>query len=116
MTTIYGIPNCSTVKKARQWLADQAIDATFHDFKKQGVPGPALAEWVQKAGLDTVLNRKGTTWRGLSDSDKAQADTPQGALALLSANPSLIKRPVLEHNGQLLIGFDESRYREVFDR
>jgi Spx/MgsR family transcriptional regulator len=114
MTTVYGIPNCATVKKARQWLSDHNIDHTFHDFKKQGVSETRLQNWVDEAGLDRVLNRRGTTWRKLDDAQRSQAETAHGAIALMSRNPSLIKRPVIEHAQTLLVGFDETRYQEVF--
>lgn len=113
-TTLYGIPNCSTVKKARQWLADSAVSYTFHDFKKQGVGAEQLSAWIAAQGLAKVLNRQGTTWRGLSDADKARAETEHGAIELLIEKPSMIKRPVLEHAGKITLGFDDATYAEVF--
>jgi Spx/MgsR family transcriptional regulator len=114
MTTVYGILNCATVKKARQWLAAHHIDHIFHDFKKQGVSESLLQRWVDEAGLDRVLNRRGTTWRKLDEVQRSQAETTQGAISLMSRNPSLIKRPVIEHAQTLLVGFDEAHYQEVF--
>jgi Spx/MgsR family transcriptional regulator len=114
MTTLYGIPNCSTVKKARQWLADTAVNFDFHDFKKQGVSAEQLSGWIAAAGLDKVLNRQGTTWRALSDAEKARAESEHGAIELLMEKPSMIKRPVLEHGGKVYLGFNEATYAEVF--
>lgn len=114
MTTLYGIPNCNTVKKARVWLADRAVDYAFHDFKKQGVSAEQLAGWAAEVGIDKLLNRQGTTWRALSDADKTRAETLQGALALLLEKPSMIKRPVLERGGKVMLGFNEAAYAEAF--
>ena len=109
MIHVYGIPNCDTVKKARQWLDAQGLDYTFHDYKKEGADPEKLAVWIDAEGVDTVLNRRGTTWRKLSDDQKADLDAAK-AVALLQANPSMIKRPVVEHLGGLLVGFSESEW------
>ena len=109
MIHVYGIPNCDTVKKARQWLDAQGLDYTFHDYKKEGADPEKLAVWIDAEGVDTVLNRRGTTWRKLSDAQKADLDAAK-AVALLQANPSMIKRPVVEHLGGLLVGFSESEW------
>lgn len=101
----YGIPNCDSVKKARKWLEAQGIDYAFNDFKKSGPSVSAVSGWIADKGVDVVLNRRGTTFRKLSDSEKALADDAVGAVALLVANPSMIKRPVVEHDGGLLVGF-----------
>lgn len=113
MTKIYGIPNCDTVKKARRWLEENHVDVEFHDFKKQGTDAAQLRRWGDAVGLDRLLNRQGTTWRKLSDEDKARADNADGAIALLQANASLIKRPVLEHGDTVLVGFDAARYAQL---
>ncbi|RVQ66970.1 ArsC family reductase [Croceicoccus ponticola] len=105
--TLYGIPNCDTVKKARQWLDAHGIDHAFHDYKKQGVPEAALRKWVADKGWEVLLNRRGTTFRRLDDADKADIDADK-AIALMLAHPSTIKRPVVEHDGGLLVGFDEA--------
>lgn len=106
MTThLYGIPNCDTVKKARMWLDAQGQAYTFHDYKKEGADPKRIAGWIAAAGLDLVVNRKGTTFRALSDEDKTKAADAAAAPALLSANPSVIKRPIVEHAGGLLVGF-----------
>jgi arsenate reductase (glutaredoxin) len=101
---IYGIPNCDTVKKARAWLTAAGRDHEFHDYKKAGVPADALARWVARWGWETVLNRAGTTFKALPDAEKAGLDADR-AIALMQANPSMIKRPILEADGVALIGF-----------
>jgi arsenate reductase (glutaredoxin) len=102
---LYGIPNCDTVKKARLWLDAQGKAYTFHDFKKEGADPERIASWIAAAGLDVVVNRKGTTYRALSDADKALAASADTAPAVLAANPSVIKRPIVEHPGGVLVGF-----------
>ena len=102
---LYGIPNCDTVKKARLWLDAAGKAYTFHDYKKEGTDPDRIAGWIAAAGLDVVVNRKGTTFRALSDADKARAADAATAPALLAANPSVIKRPIAEHDGGLLVGF-----------
>ena len=106
---LYGIPNCDTVKKARKWLDANGHDYTFHDYKKEGAGRAKLAGWIEVAGVDVVLNRRGTTFRKLSEEDKAGIDADK-AVRLLEANPSMIKRPVVEHAGGLLIGFKEAEW------
>ena len=118
MITIYGIPNCDTVKKARAWLTAQGLSHTFHDFKKQGVPADRLPVWVNTVGFDKLINRQGTTWRKLDDTAQASAATSQGAQALMLTNPSLIKRPVVEWQsmgavGLVTVGFDSPRWAEI---
>ena len=105
MIHLYGIPNCDTVKKARTWLDAAGREYAFHDYKKEGADPERIAGWIAAAGLDLVVNRKGTTFRALSDDDKALAADPATAPALLAANPSVIKRPIVEHAGGLLVGF-----------
>jgi arsenate reductase (glutaredoxin) len=102
--TFYGIPNCDTVKKARVWLDGRGITYAFHDYKKQGADAARIAEWVEQAGWEKVLNRAGTTFKKLADVDKAGLDAAK-AITLMAANPSSIKRPVVEHSGGLLVGF-----------
>ncbi len=105
MIHLYGIPNCDTVKKSRVWLDQQGKAYTFHDYKKEGADPDRIAGWIAAAGLDVVVNRKGTTFRALSDADKARAADAGQAPALLAANPSVIKRPIAEHPGGILVGF-----------
>ena len=102
--TLYGIPNCDTVKKARDWLSARRIDYAFHDYKKAGANPAKLAAWAGAAGWEKVLNRAGTTFRKLPEADKLGLDAAK-AVALMAANPSCIKRPVLEHPGGVLVGF-----------
>ncbi len=114
--TIYGIPNCNTMKKARAWLAEHGIDATFHDYKKEGIDKTRIEHWCKEAGWETVLNRAGTTFRKLSDGDKQGLDQKK-AIALMLDQPSLIKRPVLDIGGKtLLIGFKPESYAAAFAR
>jgi Spx/MgsR family transcriptional regulator len=102
--TLYGIPNCDTVKKARVWLEARGIAYQFHDYKKAGADPAQVARWVDQAGLDRVLNRAGTTFRKLPEVDRADIDAAR-AVALMVAQPSLIKRPIVEYDGGLLVGF-----------
>ncbi len=104
----YGIPNCDTVKKARKWLEGQGLDYTFHDYKKEGADVVKVERWIGAEGIDTILNRRGTTWRKLPDEDKARAEDAARAAQLLVEHPSMIKRPVVEHEGGLLVGFKEA--------
>jgi arsenate reductase (glutaredoxin) len=96
MITLFGIPNCDTVKKARAWLTAQGIDYQFHDFKKQGVPVERLDAWIAAVGWEKLLNRQGTTWRRLEEATQATAVDAESAAKLLILNPSLIKRPVVQ--------------------
>ncbi|TWO73256.1 arsenate reductase [Caenimonas sedimenti] len=105
--TLYGIPNCDTVKKARTWLAAQGVDYTFHDFKKQGVPPDHLDRWAASPEGRKLLNRQGTTWRKLDAAVQEGAADAAGARALMLAQPSVIKRPVVEWGpGFVTVGFD----------
>ncbi len=92
--TVYGIPNCDTIKKARTWLADHGVDYAFHDYKTAGIDRGRLEKWSKKVGWETLLNRAGTTFRKLTDADKQGLDEKK-AIALMLAQPSLIKRPVV---------------------
>lgn len=108
---LYGIPNCDTVKKARAWLADHGVDHHFHDFKKQGVPLPQLDQWLQSAGWERLVNRKGTAWRKLDESVRAGVTDAASARAVLLAQPSVIKRPVVEWAGKATtVGFDPAAW------
>ena len=113
MLTLYGIPNCDTVKKARTWLGDHGVAYTFHDYKKAGADEPSLRRWTSALGWETVLNRGGTTFRALPDADKADLDQDK-AIALMLAQPSMIKRPVLDVGGTLLVGFKPAEYAARF--
>jgi arsenate reductase (glutaredoxin) len=107
--SLYGIKNCDTMKKARTWLDDNGLAYDFHDYKVEGADPARLARWIESAGWETVLNRAGTTFRKLPDEAKAGLDAAKAA-ALMLAQPSMIKRPVLEYPGGLLIGFAPERY------
>lgn len=110
--TIYGIKNCDTMKKARAWLDKHGVDYNFHDYKTEGVDKERLARWSKVAGWETLLNRAGTTFRKLPDADKTSL-TEKKAMALMLAQPSMIKRPVLEIGGKLLVGFKPDIYAAV---
>lgn len=110
---MYGIPNCDTIKKARKWLEDQGVSYDFHDYKKAGVEEAALRGWVDELGWEVLLNRAGTTFRKLSDADKQDIDAAK-AVALMVANPSMIKRPVLDMGDRRIVGFKPEIYRELF--
>jgi Spx/MgsR family transcriptional regulator len=107
---LYGIPNCDTVKKARLWLYAKGKAYTFHDYKKEGADPERVAGWIAAAGLDLVVNRKGTTFRALSEEDKAKATDSHTAVALLVQQPSIIKRPIVEHPHGVLVGFKEEEW------
>jgi arsenate reductase len=109
-TTIYGIKNCDTMKKARAWLDKHGVDYAFHDYKSAGIERVKLEGWAKKAGWETLLNRAGTTFKKLPDKDK-DGVTEKKAIALMLAQPSMIKRPVLEMpGGKLLVGFKPKEY------
>ena len=111
MIDVYGIANCDRVKKARSWLTDQGLAYAFHDFKKLGVPADRLPAWAGAVGWDRLINRQGSTWRKL---DAASQATPQGAQKLALANPSLIKRPVVQWpHGEVTVGFDIAQWTEL---
>jgi arsenate reductase (glutaredoxin) len=112
MIKLYGIHNCDTIKKARRWLEANGVEYEFHDYKKAGVPSDRLKQWVNKAGWETLLNRRGTTWRKLDEAIRGNIDEAS-AISVMLAHPSSIKRPVLESGKLLLIGFDESEYRKL---
>ncbi len=113
MITLYGIPNCDTVKKARTWLDGRGVAYGFHDYKKAGADAAKLAAWCDNAGWETVLNRAGTTFKKLPDADKTDLNQTK-AIALMLAQPSMIKRPVVEHPGGLLVGFKPEIFEKAF--
>jgi arsenate reductase (glutaredoxin) len=106
MTTLYGIPNCDTVKKARAWLTEHGVAYDFHDFKKQGVPATELDAWLKAVGWETLVNRKGTTWRKLDEATRTAVVGPASAKALMLAQASVIKRPVVQWADGVTVGFD----------
>jgi arsenate reductase len=107
--TLYGIANCDTVRKARGWLDGKGLSYRFHDYKKAGVDEDRLRRWVQAEGWERILNRKGPTFRKLDDALKADLDGER-AIALMAEHTSAIKRPIVEHGGGLLVGFDEQAW------
>jgi arsenate reductase len=115
-TTLYGIPNCDTVKRARTWLLEHGVDVAFHDFKKAGLSRELAAGWLAQADWETLVNRKGTTWRKLTDERRAQVVDKDSALALMLENPSVVKRPVLDHDGTVSVGFSDEQYSQLFKK
>ena len=115
MPTIYGIKNCDTMKKAFAWLDEHDLRYDFHDYKTAGIDLDRLKSWSKQVGWETLLNTRGTTWRKLSPTQQANLDENK-ALRLMSENPSLIKRPVLENGKALLVGFVPERYTDAFKK
>lgn len=114
--TLYGIPNCGTVARARAWLEERGVAYRFHDFRRDGTDTALLAGWLEQTELQRLLNRRGTTWRRLSEAEQRGADDPQSALSLLAAHPSLIKRPVITDGSRVLaIGFEAQTYAHLFE-
>lgn len=112
MIKLYGISNCETVKKARAWLDAKHVRYEFVDFKKAPPSVAQVKQWIDVLGVDSVVNRRGTTWRKLDPAMQARAETKAGAVAVLVEHPSAIKRPVIEAGKDLLIGFDAETYAE----
>jgi arsenate reductase len=110
---LYGIRNCDTVKKARAWLDGHGVAYDFHDYKIAGIDEARLRAWIRRLGWEALLNRSGTTFRKLSEGEK-QGLHEDKAVGLMLAQPSMIRRPVVETNGDLLVGFDPERYRKAF--
>lgn len=110
--TIYGIKNCDTMKKAMKWLDTAGVEYHFHDYRKEGVPGERLRHWCDQLGWETVINRRGTTWRKLDQSLRDTMDT-EGAIEQALANPSLIKRPILETDNTLQAGFNQEDWQAL---
>lgn len=114
MTTLYGIKNCDTVKKARIWLERHNVNYTFHDFRVDGLTSAAVTQWIAELGLDTLVNKRSTTWKELDDSIKNNFDATS-AVAVIVANPTLIKRPLLDTGTQKVVGFKEADYQALFN-
>lgn len=113
MIKVFGIPNCDTVKKARKWLDNNGIEYEFIDFRKTPLTTAQLKRWADSVGWETLLNKRSRTWRELPDSQKESINkTP--ALSLMQEIPTLIKRPVLDNDSQILVGFKDSEYRSLF--
>lgn len=107
---LYGIPNCDTVKRARAWLSEHGHTVSFHDFRKQGVPGGELDRWIARLGWEPLLNRQGSTWRKLGEDTRAAVVDAASARALMLAQPSVIKRPVVDWGSELTVGFQPERW------
>ncbi len=113
---LYGIPNCNTVRKTRDWLTQRGIAVEFHDFRKHGLDAATVQNWLKQTEWSKLVNRGGLTWRALADERKQQIMDNTTAIALMLEKPGVIKRPVLEQNGRLLqVGFDEASYANIFN-
>jgi arsenate reductase (glutaredoxin) len=113
MTTLYGIKNCDTVKKARDWLAANNIDYKFHDFRADGLSETQVTQWITELGLDTLVNKRSTTWKELDEATKSNFDAQ--AVQVITANPTLIKRPLLDTGKRKQVGFKEIEYTKIFN-
>jgi len=113
MTTLYGIKNCETIRKARRWLKENGVDYTFHDVREDGISEARLSTWMKSLDWGLLLNRRGTTWRQLPASVRENIDR-KSALKIMCEQPAIIKRPVLDYNKQLHLGFSDERYAAIF--
>ncbi len=115
MLTVYGIKNCNTVKKALDFLNENKIEYQFHDYKKQGISKAKLESWSRQTGYESLINKKGTTWRSLDEDVKKSISSKKAAIDLMAEKTSVIKRPLMEENVKVLVvGFDEEKYKEIF--
>jgi arsenate reductase (glutaredoxin) len=114
MITLYGIKNCDAVKKARDWLAKNKIDYSFHDFRAAGLDKTQVENWIAKLGLEALVNKRSTTWKELDESTKENF-TEQNAVAVIMENPTLIKRPLLDTSKQKYVGFKDAEYTKIFN-
>ena len=112
---VYGIRNCNTVKKALDWLGDNHIEYEFHDFKKLGISGSKLEDWSSELGWEPLVNKRGTTWKQLEPERKSVVNSKSEAFRLMQEKTSVIKRPVIETEKGILLGFDEAAYRKLFE-
>jgi arsenate reductase len=113
---VYGIRNCDTVKRARTWLEEKGIDTEFHDYKTEGVSRDKIASWLKHTDWETLLNRRGTTWRKLPEAKQTAVKDDASATDLMLEQPSIIKRPVLEYGSKILVGFDTESYASLLKR
>lgn len=113
MTTLYGISNCDTIKKAKRWLDSAGIEYRFHDYRKDGIDAETLTQWSTELRWEDLLNRRGTTWRKLPEEQKSAIDQDL-AIQLMVEQPAMIKRPLLAYNDQKILGFSEQKYSEIF--
>ena len=115
MITMYGIKNCDTIKKARNFVDNSRVSYSFHDYKVSGIEEGKLREWVADHGWETILNRSGTTFRALPEGDRAHIDADKAVL-LMMGNPSMIKRPILDVGGRTVVGFKASTYEAALEK
>lgn len=113
MTTIYGIKNCDTMKKAMRWLDEHQVDYQFHDYRKDGLSEAQLNAWIETLGWEALINKRGTTWRKLDEQTQQSMDDKL-ALTVLLEQPAMIKRPLLDQNNQITLGFKADQYEEIF--
>ena len=114
MKTVYAIPNCNTVKKALDWLKANKVAVDFHDYKKKGISASQLTNWSKQVGWETLINKKGATWRQLPKEIQESITTQKAAIALMIEKTSIIKRPLIEEDGKILaLGFDEAEYKKA---
>lgn len=115
MYTLYGIKNCNTVKKAIDWLNSHKVVFAFHDYKKEGISKAQLTSWTKQINWEMLVNKKGTTWRSLSDEEKAKITNATSAIALMQEKTSVIKRPLIEKDGKVVtVGFDETEFENAY--
>ena len=110
MITVYGIPNCDTIKKTLDWLKKNKIEYEFHDYKKSGISKTKLSEWCKKIGWEVLLNKKSTTWRSLSPEEQQKVTNQTEAIKVMMENNSIIKRPVIEAGNVILVGYNEEQF------
>jgi len=112
---VYGIKNCNTVKSAVEWLKKNKIEFEFHDYKKSGIMASKLSDWSKQVGWESLINKRGTTWRQLDEAIQKKVTNEKAAIALMLEKNSVIKRPLIEENNRvILLGFDESEYKKIF--
>jgi Spx/MgsR family transcriptional regulator len=116
MIKVYGIPNCDTVKKTLFWFKKNNIAVEFYDYKKQVITKEKLANWCSQVGWEVILNKKSTTWRTLEIAEQEKITSQAKAIQIMQANTSIIKRPVVEQNGKIIVGFDENIYQQNFKK
>jgi len=114
MITLYGIKNCDTVKKARTWLEQKKVDYRFHDFRADGLSEAQVKNWINEIGLETLVNKRSTTWKELDDATKTNFNATNAAI-IISENPTLIKRPLLDTGTQKHVGFKDAEYTNIFN-
>jgi Spx/MgsR family transcriptional regulator len=114
MITVYGIKNCNTVKTALDWLKKNKVDLEFHDYKSKGISQEKLREWSKQVGWESLVNKRGTTWRQLDEATQSRVTSEAKAIELMKEKTSVIKRPLIEDNGKIVaLGFDEAVYKRL---